>query len=127
RAALDARQQALDLQIVRANPLERRDGAHQHMVYALELARLFDRAHVLRLFDDADDVVVARVIAAEPARVLIGDVVANRAVGHALLDVAESARQHVDAFARRLQDVKGKTLRALRADAGQALQFFDES
>ena len=63
-AVADAREQALDLQVVRADALQRRQRAHQHVIHALELARLLDRRHVLRLFDDADDLVVAIVAAA---------------------------------------------------------------
>ena len=58
-ACADARQQALDLQVVRTDALQRRQRAHQHVIHALELARLLDRRDVLRLLDDADDVVIA--------------------------------------------------------------------
>ena len=56
-----------------------------------------------------------------------GDVVAHRAVGDALLDVAQRVDETLGLLARRLEDVERETLRALRADAGQALEFLDES
>ena len=52
-------EQPLDLQVVGPDALQRRQRAHQHVIDALELARLLDRRHVLRLLDDADDPAVA--------------------------------------------------------------------
>ena len=50
----DAREQALDLQLVGADALQRRQRAHQHVIHALEVARLLDGRDILRLLDDAD-------------------------------------------------------------------------
>ena len=58
-AGADARQQALDLQVVGPDALQRRDRAHQHVIQAAEAAGAIDDADVLRLFDDADDAVIA--------------------------------------------------------------------
>ncbi len=73
------------------------------------------------------DVAVALVAAAERARIGVGDVVADRAVGDALLHLANGVDQPIGLLARRLQDVEREALRALRADAGQALQLLDEA
>ncbi len=67
-AAGDARQQALDLQVVGADALQRRDRAHQHVIDAAEAAGAIDDVDVLRLFDDADDAVIAAVVAAHRGR-----------------------------------------------------------
>ena len=66
-AAPHARQQLLDLQIVGPDAVQRRQGAHQHVVEATEVARLLHRRHVLGLLDDANDFVVAAVMRAEVA------------------------------------------------------------
>jgi hypothetical protein len=65
-AVADAREQALDLQVVRTDPLQRRQRAHQHVRTPLN-SRLFDRADILRFFDDADDAMIAAVAATEVA------------------------------------------------------------
>src|SRR5215831_14428966 len=70
---------------------------------------------------------IAGLVAAEDAGIGVGDVVADRTVGHALFDVAYRVDQTIGQLARRAEEMKGEPLRAFRADAGQALQFFDES
>src|SRR5688500_12103326 len=44
-------EQALDFQLVGTDPLQRRQRAHQHVIDALEVARLLDGRDVLWLFD----------------------------------------------------------------------------
>src|SRR5207302_6061900 len=98
-----------------------------HVIDALEVARLLDRHHVLRLLDDANQVAIAGVAAAEDARVGVGDVVADGTIGDALLHLAHGVHEAVGLFARRLENVKREPLRALGTDAGQALQLLDEA
>jgi hypothetical protein len=97
------------------------------VVRALEAARLLDRAHVLGLLHDADHAVIAIRALAIFARIALGDVVADRAVRDALLRLAYRLQQQVRLLAGRPEDVKRETLRALRADAGQSLQPFDQA
>ncbi len=59
-AGADARQQAFDLQAVGTDAVQRRERTHQHVIRALEIARLLYCGDVLRLFDDADGALVAR-------------------------------------------------------------------
>ena len=106
--------------------LQRRQRAHQHVIHALELARLLDRRRRSAAPRRRRSARIAVVAAAERARVGVGDVVADRAVGDALLDVAQRVGEPIRLLARRLEDVEREPLRALRADAGQALQFLDE-
>ena len=63
---------------------------------------------------------------AEHARVRVGDVIADRAVGDPFLHVADRLAQTLGVLTRRPQDVKRQPLRALRADAGQLLQLLDK-
>ena len=92
-------------------------------------SRVFSTADdVLRLFDDADDPRGrARRSLQKRARIGVGDVVADRAVGDALLDVAHRLDEASACSRGRLEDVKREALRALGPDAGQALQLFDEA
>ena len=91
-------------------------------------SRVFSIADdVLRLFDDADDARIAGVAAAERAGIGVGDVVADRAVGDALLHVAQRVDQPVGQLARRLQQVKGETLRAFGPMPGRRTEFLDEA
>ncbi len=48
-------------------------------------------------------------------------------MGDAFLQFADGRGQPVGMLTRRLQHVKRQALRALRPDAGQALQFLDEA
>jgi uncharacterized protein Yka (UPF0111/DUF47 family) len=84
-------------------------------------------ADILRLFDDADDVVVAVAVAAIRAGVGVGDVVAHRAVRHAFLDLAQRVGQAIGLLARGLEDVKRETLGAFGTYPGEVLEFFDEA
>jgi hypothetical protein len=121
-----ARQEIADLQVVRPDAVQRRQRPHQHVIDAVEVARLLDPGHVLRLLDDADKATIAGRVGTEVARVGVGDVAAHRAVGDAVLDVAHRLDEPLDLLARRLQDVEGEPGGALRADAGQALQLLDQ-
>jgi hypothetical protein len=97
------------------------------VIHAAKLARPFDRADILRLFDNTDQFVIALGVAAIRTWVGIGDVVANRAVGNALLDIAKGLGQPIGLFAWSVQKVEGEALRALWSDARQALQLFYQS
>src|SRR5262249_5883881 len=116
-----------DLEIIRPDALQRRQRPHEHVIHASELTCLLNRSHVLRLLDDADDAVIAIGGAAERAGIGVCDVVADRAVGDALFHVANRVDQPFGVIAWSLEDVKRKPLRALRADAGKALQLLDQS
>src|SRR5204862_8084532 len=54
-----AREQALDLQVVRTHAVQRRRRSHQHVVDAAEFTRLLHHRDVLRFFDDANQALVA--------------------------------------------------------------------
>ena len=73
---------------------------------------------VVRLFDDADDALVAAVGGAVVAGIRLGDVAAHRAVRDAFLDFTDRVAESIDLFAGSFQEVKRKPFRALRTDAG---------
>ncbi len=51
---MDAIDQALDLQLFRADAAQRRNGAVQHVIHAAKAVRGFNRENVVRFFDHAD-------------------------------------------------------------------------
>jgi hypothetical protein len=71
-------------------------------------------------------VAIAGVARAQRTRIGVGDVVADRAVRDAGLDVADGVGEPIGLLARRLEDVKRQPLRALGPDAGQRLQLLDQ-
>src|SRR5207253_2320382 len=70
---------------------------------------------------------IAMGVAAERARIDVGDVVANRTVCDALLHLAHGRDQAFGIVTRVLEDVEREALRALGPDARQALELFDET
>ena len=118
---LDAREQLLDAQLLGPDAFDRRDRALQHVVAPAELARALDGDDVARLFDDADDVRIAPLVAAEGAQLAFGDVEAAPAPRRRGPSRRRSTRRAACASSgRRLQQVERDALRGLRADAGQA-------
>src|SRR3954470_15011298 len=93
RPVLQPHHQLPHPQVVRSDALDRRDRAAQHVVAAAELARLLDRDDVLRLLDHADDGEVAPRVAADPALLGLGDVPADPAEPHLVLDLGQRVHQ----------------------------------
>src|SRR5438093_3088619 len=77
--ALNAPQQAADVDILRPDSLERRERTEEHVKHASEVARLLDRRDVEGLLDHTDDRRIATRIAADRARIDVRHVVAGRA------------------------------------------------
>src|SRR6185503_4182932 len=93
RAVGDTRHQLLEAQLVRAQSLERRQPAAQDVIAPAVAAGALDRAHVRRLLDDAQQGGVAPWIAADGARIVLGEVSARSARRHTTADPADRLRQ----------------------------------
>src|SRR5260370_994301 len=78
-ATLQALQQILNAQMLRADSVQRRKGAVQDVIDAIKVARLLDGGNVGGLFHHSHQALVAGRIAAIDARINIGNVVAQRA------------------------------------------------
>jgi hypothetical protein len=74
------RHQIGDAQLIRPYGIERRKGAAQHMIAALEGAAAFHRPKVGHIFDDAQLSGGARGIGTDGADLRGADVAANRAI-----------------------------------------------
>jgi hypothetical protein len=81
---------------------------------------------VLGLLDDADDVVGAARVPADPALLALGDVVAGHAEADLGLHALQGGDQPDDVGGLGGQQVEGDALRALGPDAGQAAELVDE-
>src|SRR5208282_1123260 len=97
------------------------------MVEAVELARFLDGLDVGGVFDNADHALIPRGTPAEEARILIGDVVADRAFADFFLGVANCVGESEGLVAVRAKQIKGEALRGFLPDAGQMFQFVDQT
>ena len=100
-------QQLADAQIVGADAVERREHAVQHVVAAAKAAGALDREQIGRRGDHADEARVAARVAAQRARILLGEVHAHRAEADLLLDLDERLRQ-LARVARRARAARGR-------------------
>src|SRR5690242_8573050 len=123
---VDAAQELRDAQVLRLDPVERRERAAEHVVEPAVLVRALDRDQVSWLLDDAVDGVVAACVAADLARLLLGQVPALAAEADALLDLLERAGERERLVLRDAQQVEGEALRRPLPDAGQARELCDE-
>ncbi len=99
----------------------------QHVIAAIELAGGFDAYDVVRFFHDADYMMVAIGVAAELALLAIADVVTGGAESQLIFDVEDRLRETLRVVTSGTQDMEGKTLRGLLADAGEMLEFGDQA
>ena len=99
----------------------------QHVVSPAVAAGPLDRKHVQRLLDDTDQRRITVVGAAHLARIVLGDVEADRAVPKLLFDRANGRGECGRVVRRGTQDEIGQPLRRLRADAGKLSKLVDET
>ena len=122
----DASHQICDAQLFGSDAVQGRDRAVEHVVDAVEMARLFDGGDVGGLLDHADELLIAGGTAAVHAGIDVGNVVADGAQTQLGLDVANGGGQSFGVVRAGTQDVKGEALGALAADSRQLLEFVDE-
>ena len=96
------------------------------MIAPPELARALHGHDVLWLLDDADDVVGAPRVEADAAALALGDVAADLAEPHLLLDREERLGEAVDVRGVGTEQVEGDALGALWPDPGQTPELVNE-
>src|SRR5262245_18079001 len=96
------------------------------MVEAAVLRRALERDEIGRLLDYADHRVIAAGVAADRARLLLGEVAALAAEADALLHLVDRLGERERLLLRHLQQVEGESLRRARADPRQPRQLRDE-
>ena len=125
-AALDAGEQVCGAELVRADAVQRREGAVEDVVDALVAAGAFDGLDAGGLFDDADKALVADRAGAVDAGIDVRDVVADGAEAKAGFQGAHGVGERGGVFVAGAQEMKGEALGALGADSGELLQFVNE-
>src|SRR5690606_28654596 len=126
RPVVAAGHELTDAQVVWADPVDRVDGAAEHVVLPAELAGALDGDDVLGLLDDAQDVVAAARVGADPAALPLGDFAADLAEPDLALHLGERVGQALHVGGVRRQDVERDALGALRPDPGESTELVDE-
>ncbi len=117
--------QSLQLQLIRPFSFQRRKRSAQHMIKTGILARALNGEDVVRLFDDADHSAITVGARAVKAGIGIGDVVTDAAFTNLQLGIANGVGQGHRVFWVGAEHMKGKALRRLLADPGQAFELID--
>lgn len=81
----------------------------------------------MRLFDDADCVLVPIGIVAVGAEFAFADVVAKRAESEFFLDIRDCLGETHGVFDRGAQDMEGQALGGFLSNAWEAFEFLNES
>ena len=89
------------------------------MVGTVKRARRLKRGHITRLFDDADDFLIASGVAANRAQFLVSQIRALPAAMNRLLDVSNCVGELQGLCLRNGQNVVGQPLCRLAADSRQ--------
>ena len=122
----EAAQEFLHLELFRPDAVHGAEMAVQDVVAAAEAAGALDGKDIQRLLDDADDAVIAAGVGADATGVGLGEVLTDGAEPNALFDVEQGGGQFLRFNFGRAEDVVGEALGRLGADAGQAVEGFDE-
>ena len=125
-AGLQPRLEKVEAELCGTDAIERRQVPGQHEVAAAVAGRLFDREHVRRRLDHAQERRVAARIAADPADLGVAEHAAARAMADAVRGGRERVGERERAVAVSLEQVERGTLRRLRAHAGQRAEGLDQ-
>ena len=115
-----------DVEVLGVHAVDRRQRPAEHVVAAVELAGALDRDHVARLLDHADRGRLAALVLADAAGGLGGQVEADLALAHRLLDLADGVGERERLLVGHAQDVEGEPLSGALADARQARELGDQ-
>src|SRR5579883_904733 len=126
-AALEALDERFDLELFGTASGKRRERAAENVVHAAVGARFFDSENVVRFLDDADAALIAIRADAVQTGVGIGDVVADGALADFFLGVANGVGESQRVLGCGAEQMKGEALGGFLANAGEMLEFVDET
>jgi hypothetical protein len=121
-----ARREQLEPELARADPVDRRQMAHQHEVPPAIRVRAFDREKIGRRLEHADLRRIALRAAAEAAYRLLRQHPTALAVPNRLRRRIERAGEPPRGLALAVEQMERHPLRRFLADAGQALERLDQ-
>ena len=120
---LHSGQQFLNTEIIRANPLQRRQRSMKHMIYTLEISHSFHSIHILWLFHHTNLTVVPPSCLTNTARIFIAKIKANMAIANLFLGINNSCCQ-LPGFGRlHIQHMISQSYRSLIANPRQCLKM----
>ena len=121
-ASGNAPHELVDGEILRADPVERRQSSAKHMISAREESRSIQCPKIRDFFDNAQHLLVAARIAADRTGIGRVDIAANRAGGKFFGDVLERREQRLKRGLALLHQVQHRAPRRTRAEARQTRQ-----
>ncbi len=118
--------QAVQPQCLRADAVQRRQLAAEHVVTAPEVGRAIDHAHRRGLLHHADHSGISPGIAADGAGLVLSEVAALLAGPHPLGHRGEGRGEALSLFRGLLKQMKSEPLSRLPADSGKPGKFGDQ-
>src|SRR6185437_2572168 len=115
--------QPIHVQVLRAHTIQWRKASVEHVVHPAKLARALDRANVTRFFDDANERAVSPLVAADVARIVLGEVGAHRAPVHTIGEPAQRVGELAALLRRLAQQMVGEPERSLATDSRKPRQL----
>ena len=119
---LDPGQEVGDVEVVRPDAAERREGAPEHVVPTAKLVRPFEDVHVERLLDDREEGGIARRVGADHAGVFFRQGMADPARAGARAGLRDRGREGRRVELRGGKEPVRDAPGALRADARQLFE-----
>ncbi len=127
RPLLRALDELADIEVFRADAVERRQVAAEHVIAPLEGARAFQRPQVAHLLEHAEQGPVAPLVAADGAGVGGVDVAADRAGPHGARDRVQRPDQRLHQHLALLQEVERRAAGRAGPKPWQPRQQLDQS
>ena len=124
-ASLHTFDEAVILQVRRADAVHRGNDSSLNMVKSLELLRILHRHNILNVLYDADGRCIALRIATQPADLRIGYVVTHLAVFHFMLKCYQGVAERLHHGSVLPQQIEHQPHRCLPSDARQLGKFIE--
>ena len=122
----NAADERVDRQVLRSDSFQGRNPSLENVISSVKNRRSFERQHILRLFDNADEILLATGIAANVAQITVGQVEATLTGANLLFDVGDGVSQIKRFPFRTGNDVIRQSLSRFATDPGEGSKLFDQ-